>query len=475
MFDVIIAGAGVIGGMVARELSRYNLKVCLLEKENDVALGSSKANSGIIHGGFDPEPDTLKAKLNAKGVDLLYAAAKELNVPYENNGSMVLAFGEEEEPKIEELYNRGIKNGIKDMSIISGDEARNLEPMISKEVTKALLVPSAGIICPYSLTLAAVGNAMDNGVELIRNFEVVSIENKNNYVVKSKDGNRVEGKYFINCAGCYSHNIAEMVGDKFYDIIPRSGEYMLLDKTEGKTVSHTIFQVPTEKGKGILVTPTAHGNLLLGPTATETDSPDNKETTQEGLKYVTEFARKSVPNVNTRAVITSFCGVRSSEKSGDFIIEASKKVNNFVHVAAIDSPGLSSCVAIAKYVVDILKNIGLELEENKHFCEIRKDTLAFRKMNHEEKDRFIKQNPAYGRIICRCETVSEGEMLEALKTNPKAMDVDGVKRRTRAGMGRCQGGFCAPYVMELIAKENEIDMTQVTKKGKNSNMLIGKL
>lgn len=474
-YDVLIAGAGVTGAMAARELSRYQLSVCLLEKENDVACGASKANSGIVHGGFDPEPGTLKAKLNAEGIGLLYEAAAQLHVPCKQNGSMVCAFGAEEEPAIDELYQRGLTNGIGGMAVLSGDEARALEPNLSYAITKVLHIPSAGIICPYDLTIAAVGNAMDNGVELKRNFEISKIEHNDGFTVTSTEGEQVEGRFFLNCAGNHADELAELIGDRFYDIIPRAGEYMLLDKAEGSRVSHTIFQVPSKEGKGILVSPTVDGNLLCGPTASKVAGPEHNETTPEGLAVVQKLAAKSVPSVNFRQVITSFTGVRSSEKSGDFIIEESKKVKGFVHVAAIDSPGLTSCVAVAKYALNVLKDCGLELVEKEMWNGTREDTHAFRKMNDEEKDAYIKQNPSYGKIVCRCETVSEGEIRDAIRRNPQAWDIDGVKRRTRSGMGRCQGGFCSPYVMKLIAEELGIPMEQVTKTGKGSEPLLGKL
>lgn len=474
-YDVLIAGAGVTGAMVARELSRYQLSVCLLEKENDVACGASKANSGIVHGGFDPEPGTLKAKLNAEGIGLLYEAAKELHVPCKQNGSMVCAFGAEEEPAVEELYERGLKNGIAGMSILSGDEARAMEPNLSSAITKVLLIPSAGIICPYDLTIAAVGNAMDNGVELKRNFEIVKIEKNDCFTVHSADGEQVQGRYLLNCGGTHADEIAALVDDCFYHIIPRAGEYLLLDKAEGSRVSHTIFQVPSKEGKGILVTPTVDGNLLTGPTAAQVAGPESNETTVAGMATVQRLAAKSVPSVNFRQVITSFTGVRSSVQGGDFIIEESKKVKGFIHVSAIDSPGLTSCVAIAKYALGVLKEAGLELNEKANWDGSREDTHAFRKMSDEEKDAFIKKNPAYGKIVCRCETVSEGEIRDAIRRNPQALDIDGVKRRTRSGMGRCQGGFCSPYVMKLISEETGIPMEQVTKTGRGSEPLIGKL
>lgn len=475
MYDVAIIGGGVIGSMLARQLSRYSIKLCVLEKENDIAMGASKANSGIVHGGFDPEPDTLKAKLNSIGVEKLFAAAKELNAPIKRNGSLVLAFGADEEPAIKELYERGIKNGISGMAVISGDEARKLEPALSPDVTLALHIPSAGIVCPYELTVAAMGNAIDNGAELIRNFKVASIKKYDAFTVTSEKGESVTAKFVVNCAGAYSDKIAAMIGDDSFKIIPRAGEYMLLDKTAGSLVSHTIFQVPSKEGKGILVSPTVDGNLLTGPTAGVVESPLNTETTPEGLNMVERLSKKSVPSVNFRQVITSFSGVRSSEKNGDFIIKISDKAENFLNIAAIDSPGLTCSVSIADYAVEILKENGLVLNEKADFNPNRPDPHVFRKMSDEQKDAFIKQNPAYGRIVCRCEGVSEGEIRAAVTTNPKAFDIDSVKRRTRSGMGRCQGGFCMPYVMRIISEETGIPMEKITKKGEGSEQLIGRI
>ncbi len=474
-YDIAIIGAGVIGGMAARELSRYNLSVCLLEKENDVAMGATKANSGIIHGGYDPEPGTLKAKMNVEGVGLLYDAARELNVHHKNNGSLVCAFSEEENKELEKLYARSFRNGINCVKLISGYDARVLEPNLSDKVTMALYVPNAGIICPYDLTIAAIGNAMDNGVELKRNFEVTKIEKNGTFTVTAANGNTVECTYLLNCAGAYSDKVAEMAGDGFFTIIPRAGEYMLLDKTEGSRVKHTIFQVPSKEGKGILVTPTADGNLLCGPTASRVEDPSCTQTTAGGLAAIAKFAAKSVPDLNFRQVITSFSGVRSSEASGDFIIQASSKVENLVHVAAIDSPGLTSCVAIARKVVGILETLGVELTAKENWDGKRENAHAFQEMTDEEKNAYIKEHPAYGKIICRCETVSEGEMRDAIRRNPPAFDLDSVKRRTRGGMGRCQGGFCSPYVMKLIAQEQGIKVEEVTKFGPGSEPLTGKL
>jgi len=476
MYDVIIVGAGVIGGMLARELTRYRLSVCLLEKENDVACGASKANSGIVHGGYDPTPGTLKAKLNTAGVEKLFAAAAELHVPCTRCGSLVVAFSAEEDEIVKALLERGLINGVKGLSVLTGDEARALEPALSPDVTSALSVPNAGVVCPYQLTIAAVGNAMDNGAALQLNFEAVAVSREaDGFTVTAADGRAVKGRYLVNCAGGHADQIAAMAGDGFFTLIPRAGEYMLLDKAEGGRVRRTIFQVPTKEGKGILVTPTADGNLLTGPTATHVESAESTETTPAGLETVARLAAKSVPSVNFRQVITSFTGVRASVAGGDFIIEPSKTVQGLLHVAAIDSPGLTCCVAIAEYAVGLLQSMGLAAEKNPTFNGARADVHAFRHMSNEERDAYIKEHPDYGKIICRCETVTEGEIRDALRRNPPANDIDGVKRRTRAGMGRCQGGFCMPYVMRLISEERDVNMTDVTKNGGASKQLKGRI
>ncbi len=472
VYDAVIIGAGVTGGMLARELMKYRLAVCICEKENDVACGASKANSGIVHGGYDPVPGTLKARLNAAGVEKLFETAKLLHVPVKRCGSLVCAFSEAEATRINELYERGLKNGISGISVITGAEARKAEPNLSPEVCAALSVENSGIVCPYELTIAAVGNAMDNGAELKLNFEAEKITEKGGvFTVISKNGESVKARYLINCAGGYSDKIAELLDDKFFEIIPRAGEYMLLDKTEGSRVSRTIFRVPTKEGKGVLVSPTVDGNLLTGPTSAAVASAESRETTPEGLDTVARLASNSVPGIDFRGVITSFTGVRASEKGGDFIIEPSKRVKGLLHVAAIDSPGLTCCVAIAEYAAEQLKNMGLRMEKNPEFNPRRENPHAFREMTDSAKNEYIKIHPEYGRIVCRCETVSEGEIRDAVRRNPKTFDIDGIKRRTRAGMGRCQGGFCAPYVMKILSEENGIPMEKVTKNGGNSYMV----
>lgn len=471
-YDVLIVGAGVIGGMLARELSRYRLRVCILEKENDVAMGASKANSGIIHGGYDPEPGTVKARMNTEGVPLLYDAAEALQVPYRRNGSMVCAFSPEEEATLEELLRRGHENGVEGLRILTGDEARCVEPALSAAVTAALHVPTGGIICPYSLTVAAVGCAMDNGVDLLRNFEVIAIQREADWFsATGRDGRTARGRFLVNCAGCASDGVARMAGDEFFTIIPRAGEYVLLDRSEGATVGHTVFQVPTAEGKGILVTPTAHGNLLLGPTASRVENPEDTATTAGGLDTVRNLAKKSVPGLDVSKTITTFAGVRSSEKNGDFIIHPSERVPGLLHCAAIDSPGLTSSVAIARHCVKLLAAMGLSLSEKEHWNGTR--PRAYSAMTEEEKNEVIGKDPDFGRIVCRCEGISAGEIRWAIRQNPGARDVDGVKRRTRGGMGRCHGGFCSPSVLKILAEELNLPPEEITKCGDGSNFLMG--
>ena len=476
IYDVAIIGAGVIGGMLARELSRYKLQVCLLEKENDVACGASRANSGIVHGGYDPEPGTLKAKLNSEGVELLFQAAEELHVPIQRNGSMVCAFSAPEIETLHKLYQQGLENGIPGLQLLDGNEARRLEPQLSQAVEGVLLVTNAGIVCPYELTIAAIGNAMDNGVALHRNFAVCGIDKENDiFTVTAQNGQQIRSRFLVNCAGGYSDRIAALAGDDFFHIIPRSGEYLLLDKAEGARAHYTLFQVPTAEGKGILVSPTADGNLLTGPTATRVATPESRDTTPEGLDTVMRLAKKTMPSVDFRQVITSFTGVRATGADGEFTLEPSRHLPGLIHAGAIDSPGLTCCVSIARYLTGLLTQAGLTLAAKDCWDGTRPDPHAFRHMDEEAANAHIQSNPAYGKVVCRCETVSEGEILDAIRRNPGARDIDGVKRRTRSGMGRCQGGFCGPYIMELLSRELGIPMEDVTKSGGDSRMVMGKV
>lgn len=473
-YDVAVIGAGVAGALITRSLSKYNVKVALLERCNDMAMGSTKANSAIVHAGFDAKPGTLKAKLNVRGVELMNKTCEELHVPLKNNGSLVVAFSEEEMETLEELKKRGEQNGVERLSVIGRDELKALEPNIGDTAVGALNAPTASIVCPYELTIAAVENAVTNGAEFIRNCEVKAIEQKNDGFVLSTTLGNIEAKYVINAAGVHSGEIAELIGDDSIKIIPRHGDYYLLDKSQGTLVSHTIFQCPSKMGKGVLVSPTVDGNLIVGPSATDIEDGDDVATTADGLASIYEASVKSVPAVNIRNAITSFSGNRAHPVTDDFIIGSSSKNKNFVNVAGIESPGLSSAPAIAEMVEGIMLDLMGGAEKKTDFNPIRPEPVRFRHLNAEQRAELVKKNKAYGRIICRCETITEGEIIDAIKAPAGARDVDGVKRRTRAGMGRCQGGFCGSKVVEILARELGTDMNEITKFGGESKIMFEK-
>ena len=472
MTDFVIIGAGVVGGFVARALSRYDVSVMMLEKENDVAMGATRANSAIVHAGYDAKEGTLKALLNVRGSEMMEKACSELGVKYKRNGSLVVGFNDEDRAHLEELLVRGNKNGVRGLRVIDREEILKLEKNIGESVTVALHAPTGAIVCPYELCMAAVGNAMDNGAELRCGFNVTKIEKiDGGYRVWSGE-DFVEGRVVINCAGVYSDEVAAMVGDTSFSVHARRGEYMLLDRECGDLISHTVFRCPSKMGKGILVSPTVDGNIILGPTAEDIDDKTDTKTTQAGLDTIRAKATEQVSGVNLGKVITSFTGLRSVGSTGDFIINHT--LDGFINVAGIESPGLTSSPAIGEYVVDMIRDMGITLTEKENYNPIRKPMHYFKELTVEGKNEVIRQHPEFAHIICRCETVSEGEILEAIRTNPKPTDIDGVKRRTRATMGRCQGGFCTPYIVELLANEMGIKYEEVTKFGGGSLVNIGR-
>ncbi|MCR5041665.1 MAG: NAD(P)/FAD-dependent oxidoreductase [Clostridia bacterium] len=468
-YDVIVIGAGVCGAMIARGLSGLKLKTALLEKAPDVAMGASKANSGIVHGGFDALPGTLKAELNVRGTALMKDVCRDLDVPFKNCGSLVVAFSEEDKATLEELAERGRKNGVPGVSIIGADKLRELEPNVAPEAVGALFCESSGIVCPYELTIGAAENAVKNGVDLKLGCKVTAIEaTEDGFVVTTSTG-AFECSYIVNAAGVYADEIARMVGDDSFRIIPRRGEYYLLDRTVGSLVSRTIFQCPNKMGKGVLVTPTVDGNLLVGPTSVDlTEGREDVSTTLEGLDKVARLGGRSVPKASVRDAITSFAGVRAHPDSNDFIIGVSEANPRFINAAGIESPGLSAAPAIAERVTEIVEELT-GAQKNESFDPVREPVFRFRHATDAERAEAIEKNPAYGRIVCRCESVTEGEIIDAIKAG--ATDIDGVKRRTRAGMGRCQGGFCGSKVAELLAELAGAELNTVTKFGGESKLL----
>ena len=472
LYDVAIIGAGITGTALARELSKYNLKIIVLEKSNDIANGSTKANSGIIHAGYDALPGTLKAKLNVEGNAMYDSLCKELDVEFKRCGSLVVAFNEEEALKIRELYERGLKNKVPQMEILERGALLKIEPNLNENAVCALYAKTAGIVSPYELAIALAENASLNGAEFKLETEVLNIiKNAKSFIIETGNG-KIESRYVVNAAGTGSDDINKMLNGKKFKIIPRRGEYCLLDKASGNLVKRVIFQAPTEKGKGILVTPTIHGNLLIGPNVFEVDNKDDKSTTDDGLAEVINGAKKSVKGLNTGDIITSFSGIRATPDTKDFIINVPEK--NAVNAAGIESPGLTSAPAIANYIVKLLKTEGLDLSIKENFTANRINTKKFYEMNDEEKKEAIGKNSEYGRIICRCEKVTEGDIVNSIKRPLGARTVDGVKKRVRAGMGRCQGGFCMPRVVDILSRELKVAKSEILKSGTGSYILTGR-
>ena len=473
MYDVIIIGGGVIGCAIAREMARFERKIALLERASDVCEGTSKANSGIVHAGYDATPGTLKARLNVLGNQKMETLSRELDFPFKKNGSFVLMFEEDGRPSLEKLYEKGIQNGVKDLQILSGEEVRKMEPNVSLEVKAALYAPTAGIVCPFGLTYALAENAAVNGVEFKLNTAVSGIEkNKDGFTVITESGS-FDTKFIINAAGVYADVIHNMVSKKEMKIVPRRGQYCLMDKEIGNLTKATLFQLPTKLGKGVLVTPTVHGNLLVGPNAEDLEDKEGINTTKEGLDDILIRGAKSVSNLPNGKVITSFAGLRANEKGGDFIIEEAEDVKGFIDVAGIASPGLSASPAIGEYVAELMQKIApAPYKEN--FVATREGITNMATATMEERKRYIEQDPAYANVICRCELVTEGEILESIRRPVGATTLDGVKRRTRAGMGRCQSGFCSPKVVEILSRELNQDISKITKMGGKSVFITGK-
>ena len=473
MYDVIIIGGGVIGCAIAREMARFERKIALFERASDVCEGTSKANSGIVHAGYDATPGTLKARLNVLGNQKMETLSRELDFPFKKNGSFVLMFEEDGRPSLEKLYEKGIQNGVKDLQILSGEEVRKMEPNVSLEVKAALYAPTAGIVCPFGLTYALAENAAVNGVEFKLNTAVSGIEkNKDGFTVITESGS-FDTKFIINAAGVYADVIHNMVSKKEMKIVPRRGQYCLMDKEIGNLTKATLFQLPTKLGKGVLVTPTVHGNLLVGPNAEDLEDKEGINTTKEGLDDILIRGAKSVSNLPNGKVITSFAGLRANEKGGDFIIEEAEDVKGFIDVAGIASPGLSASPAIGEYVAELMQKIApAPYKEN--FVATREGIPNMATATMEERKRYIEQDPAYANVICRCELVTEGEILESIRRPVGATTLDGVKRRTRAGMGRCQSGFCSPKVVEILSRELNQDISKITKMGGKSVFITGK-
>lgn len=469
MYDCIIIGAGISGCSLAFELSKYSGKVLWLEKNNDVADETTKANSAIIHAGYDPSPHTLMAKYNLEGNQIIPKLCKDLDVPIKNVGSLVVGFNTEDDQTIEELYKRGIENGVQGLEIVKQPRLHEMEPYLNEDCTSALYAPSACIINPWQFAIALSEVAIQNGVDLHLNEEVTSIEKEGDIFTVN---HMYQAPLVVNCAGVACAAVESLLHKPSYTITPNKGEYYLLDKNQCHLARHVIFQCPTKVGKGVLVAPTVDGNLIVGPTSVNTEE-DDYSTTSQGLEKIRNAALKSIPSIQFKENIRNFAGLRARSDQHDFVVGEDKNIRNFFSIAGMASPGLSSASAIALDIIKMMQEKDYFLNKKRDYVSTRK-VVRFKEMSHEQRKEYISKHPEYGRIICRCETISEGEILDAIRRCPKPVSIDGIKRRCNAGMGRCQGGFCSPKVLDLLAKELDVDPMDIVLDKKGSYILCGR-
>jgi len=473
MYDVAIIGAGVAGAFIGRELSKYQLKILMIDRENDIGNETTAANSAIIHAGYDAKAHLLKGKFNAPGNAMYDQICEELDVPFKRIGSLVIGFNEEDHKTIQKLYENGLKNKVPDMKILTHDEVLAMEPNLNDTVYSALYAPTAGIISPWELAIALAENAIENGLELKLETTVTDIKKEDGKYTIITDKGEFAAKYVINCAGVHTDTINNMVAEPYFKIRPKKGNYYVLDKGLD-LVHHVIFQCPTEKGKGVLIAPTVHGNYLIGPDSEIVEDKDSVATEARCLEYVKEASLLSSKAIPFNKVIRSFAGLRANSDKNDFIIEEAKGAKGFINVAGFESPGLSSIPAVAHYVVEMLDNIAGGLTPKKDFNPYRRKVIRFNELSEEEKKELIKENPLYGKVICRCETITEAEIVDCIHRKAGANSVKAVKKRVRPGAGRCQGGFCGPRVVEILARELGIDPVNVPYDSTEAYILTGK-
>lgn len=468
MRDIILIGAGVVGCSIARELSKYNLDVLVVEKNSDVSEGVSKGNSGIVHAGYNEKIGTLKAKLNIEGNKMFDDLSRDLQFPFKRNGAFILAFSDKDMKTLESLKEKGEKLGVEGLEILTREEALNIEPNLNKEIVGVLNVKTSGIVIPYEMTIALAENAAENGVEFKLNSKVTNIEKiSEGYKVTLNSKEVVNGKLIINASGLEGAFLNNLVSMSKREINPVKGEYCLFDKVAGAMINKTLFQVPSKLSKGVLVTPTAEGNLLVGPNAVEGKT---LETSREGIDEILDKSKKSVEELPLARILNTFSGIRPKTNHGDFIIEEVEDAKNFINVIGIDSPGLTAAPAIGVYVVNMIKD-KLDLIEKKNFKKTREKIARFAELSLEEKNRLIKEKPAYGHMVCKCEFVTEGEIVEALHRPIPALTVDAIKRRTRASMGGCQGIGCTLPISKILSRELGIDISDINKNSEGSPVI----
>ncbi|MHA1143357.1 MAG: NAD(P)/FAD-dependent oxidoreductase [Candidatus Helarchaeota archaeon] len=472
MKDVVIIGAGITGCSTARNLARFELDTLVLDAAADVSAGTTKANSGIIHAGYGTKPGTLKARLNVLSQPMFDKVCAELGVPFKRIGSLVVSIQENGLKTLEQLQAQGNENGVFTEIITDPEVIRTMEPSLSENVNGILFAPRAAIVSPYELAIAMAQNAAMNGVKFQFNAEVTAIDKKTDYLVVKHSGGTVEARFVLNCAGVHADDVSRMVGLDYFKIMPRRGEYVLFDK-HAFNINHTLFSLPSKNTKGVLIGPTTGDTVYVGPNAENIEDKEDTSTTRRGLDFILKSARMMVPTLPIKQVIRSYAGLRPVSDTNDFIIETTD-VPGFINVAGIQSPGLSACLAIAEMVTSILQDCGCKMQPNKGFNPHRPRWSHFANLSHEEMDELVKKNPQFGRVVCRCETVTEGEIVKSLQGPIGATTLDGVKFRTRAGMGRCQGGFCTSRVIKIIERELKIPLEKITKNGPRSPLFMGR-
>lgn len=474
--DVLIIGAGAVGCSIARELTKYQVRVLVVEKKEDVGGDASKANSAIIHTGYDASPDTLESQLVVAANPMYDKLTKDLDVPFSRIGGILPAITQEQYEKLPALKEKAFKNRVYDVEYLSGEELLKMEPNLNPETKAGLYIPRESIIDPFLLVVGYAENAQQNGADFLLGTEVTGIHKKQGKItaVETTAG-EISCKWVINAAGLHCDEIAAMVGKNDYTVNPRKGQFYVLDKNTSCKVEHIILPIPTKVTKGKLMCPTIHGNMLVGPTAEDLSDKEDRSTDAAGLKSVAEDVRHLIPNVNLRDTITQYSGLRPNRNPEGLHVDTYDDLTNYVNLSGVRSTGLTASASLGKYVAQTLLKLGMPAEMNPDFNPVRKGIVRFRELTREQQDQMIQKDPLYGRVICRCETITEGEIVAAIHSPIPARSMDAVKRRVRAGLGRCQGGFCGPRVLEILARELGVSAEEINKNDKGSYMIAGKV
>ena len=474
--DVLVIGAGAVGTAITRELTKYNVDVICVDKREDVGGDASKSNSAIIHTGYDASPGSLESQLVVAANPRYEKLCEDLDIPFSKVGAILPAITDEQLAQLPAIKEKAMKNKVYDVEYRSGKQLLEMEPNLNPEVKGGLYIPRESIIDPFLFVVAMAENAIANGAKFLLSTEVTGIKMDGDKVVGAETtGGFIEAKYIINAAGLFCDEIAAMVGKNDYYVNPRKGQFYILDKNTSCKVNHIVLPIPTKLTKGKLMCPTIHGNMLVGPTAEDLTDKYDKSTTAEGLESIREDVTKLIPGVQLKDTITQYSGLRPNRNPEGLHIDTYEDVKNYVNLSGVRSTGLTNSVSVGSYVVQLLKDMGFEMTWKEDFISKRKGISRFHELSREEQDKLIKENPLYGKIVCRCETITEGEIVDAIHSPLPARSVDAIQRRLRAGMGRCQGGFCGPKVLEILARELGCSTADICKNNKKSYMICGKV